>query len=567
MSKKLRGLVNRRKFLVASAWLFIFLIFLGNTLHEEYPDEFDNILGGWYFVNGKLPYKDFFTHHNPLAYFLAAFIIFFTRQSFVWFRILLAIFYFLLSVGLYVLLKKQLKKRHLGFYPFFILILAISATYFWGQMLLADVLSGYLFLPAFALVFLKTFWKEQFNLKDLTAIFTLTFLVLLSSSSYLYLIILINGVALFQYSRGKRLRNLLSCLRVMILPYILFLIYLGLSGSLKDFYFQAIEFNARYYIYNYPKPLGSVRINPVRYAIIIANNFFNDYHSVLIQLKDFNFTFPVNTALVLADTTLLIFLFLKRRFKLALFALLTLVFSLPRSTPLFSERDYQVTVFVMLSFLNFAFVLPLLKREVGLEREYLRRISLTGLFFLMSGYWAYNLLFLFRKFNERVFEKYMGKAPLIYDRPEITPIIDSVIEKDDYVWLGPFEFEELFFLKKGKIPSKYQIILPEFVHSEKIKTELIGEFEKNKPKIVMFRKDITIRGYPVPEFSGFFLNFLHENYVHLLTYREDGSRFQQVNPPSLTLDIEQDFYIERENKGKILKRMVENNLIKKIPVE
>lgn len=558
--------INRRKLLLGIVWLFLLLIFLINTSHEEYPDEFDNILGGWYLLNGKLPYKGFFTHHNPLAYFLAFFILIFTRQSFVWFRVGLAVFYFLYNLMIYWLLKKRLKRIDWRFYLVYLFLLGIGATYFWGQMLLADVLSAYLIVPAFALLFLKAFYQEKLAGKDLALISILSFLTFLSSSSYLYLVALVNIAALFWYRKTTKgnWRRWLKPLIIMALPYCLFLIYLLITGSLKDYYFQAVDFNARYYIYNYPKPRGSPRINPVRYALIIANNFFNDYHGLLVQLKDFNFSYPLNAALALADTSLLIFLILKKRFKLAIFVLLAMIYSLPRSTLLFGEKDYPVSSFLLLSLFNGCFILPHLMWEARREQEYLRKISMTVLFFCMMLYGIYSTLFLFRKFNEKAFGKYMGQAPRVYDRPEIVPLIDSVIDEGDYVWLGPFEFEELFFLKKGRLPSKYQILLPEFVHSERIKKELIEEFSQNKPKIIMFRTDMNIRGYPVPEFSGFFQDFLKENYIHILSYRENDSRYQQTKSPTLVLDLEQDFYINKEEKDQILKRMVENNLLKKI---
>ena len=37
-------------------WVLLFWILYTNTFHEEYPDEFDNILGGYYILHGKLPY-------------------------------------------------------------------------------------------------------------------------------------------------------------------------------------------------------------------------------------------------------------------------------------------------------------------------------------------------------------------------------------------------------------------------------------------------------------------------------------------------------------------------------
>jgi len=137
-------------------FLIIALIFFINTFHEEYPDEYDSLVGGKYILEGKIPYRDWFQHHQPGAYLLAAFILPFSGQSFVKFRVLLAFVFFLINLAGYILIKKRCKNFQLHFYLIFLLFLSISATYFWGQMLLADTLSAYLLIPAYILLLINT---------------------------------------------------------------------------------------------------------------------------------------------------------------------------------------------------------------------------------------------------------------------------------------------------------------------------------------------------------------------------------------------------------------------------
>ena len=88
-------------------YIGLFCLFLLNAFHESYPDEFDNIMGGWYILHGKLIYSGFFTHHGPVPYFLAALLELFSWQSFVRFRIVYAIFLFLFNVFVFWFYKKQ----------------------------------------------------------------------------------------------------------------------------------------------------------------------------------------------------------------------------------------------------------------------------------------------------------------------------------------------------------------------------------------------------------------------------------------------------------------------------
>ena len=135
----------------------IFLLFLTNTVHESYPDEFDDILGGWYILHGKFLYSGFFTHHNPFGYILAAVVEFFSGQSFVRFRWVYAIVLFVYILWTYLFLQKRFSYEKVRFYLFTILLFAIGATYFWGHMLLADNVAALLLLPVFALLFLRFF--------------------------------------------------------------------------------------------------------------------------------------------------------------------------------------------------------------------------------------------------------------------------------------------------------------------------------------------------------------------------------------------------------------------------
>ena len=88
---KLTNFIKKRgNLILITFFFFIFCILSINALHESYPDEFDNILGGKYILSGSLLYKDYFSHHGPVAYFLSAFILLFSNGSFVIFRILFA---------------------------------------------------------------------------------------------------------------------------------------------------------------------------------------------------------------------------------------------------------------------------------------------------------------------------------------------------------------------------------------------------------------------------------------------------------------------------------------------
>ena len=59
-------------FPIIGLFIILFCLFLINSVHTSYPDEFENILGGFYINQGRLPYIGFFTHHGPFTYFFAS---------------------------------------------------------------------------------------------------------------------------------------------------------------------------------------------------------------------------------------------------------------------------------------------------------------------------------------------------------------------------------------------------------------------------------------------------------------------------------------------------------------
>src|SRR3989344_9012702 len=249
--------------------LFLFLIF--NALYATYPDEFDNILGGKLILQGVLPYHGFFSHHGPISYFIAAIINIFSGISFVKFRLVLAVFYFALLTLIYYIFTRRIKILDFRYSLLFILALAVSMPFFWGQMLLADTLSAYLLVPAYGLLLYKNFLSQKLETKDLWVISVFSSLAVLNSPTYLYAV---GFLALFTliYSR-----NLKSFLLIFSIPYLIFGLYLLITGSLFDFLYQEVNYNKSYYIYNYPRPPGSTSFNPFRYMVIIMNNFINQY--------------------------------------------------------------------------------------------------------------------------------------------------------------------------------------------------------------------------------------------------------------------------------------------------
>lgn len=566
--EKINIFKSKRNWVYIGFWAFILFTFFVNTLHESYPDEFDNIMGGWYILHGRLIYTGFFTHHDPVAYFIAAFVEIFSGRSFVRFRIFYSILLFIFTFWSFSYLKGSIKRISMEFYLGVVLFFGVGATYFWGHMLLADNVSAILLMPAFALVLIKSLYKEALTLKDYIFVSVLSSLALLSSITYFYLtfgLFAFLGLS-YLHSYSFNIKRVLSketgkIILIILAPYIIFLIYLIVTGSFKDYFYDAVSFNQKYYIYNYPRPIGSTSINPIRYAIVIAQNFQNNFSSLLIQAKDFNFTFPFNITLAVADAALLIYLILKKRVDLALFIWIILTFANARSNPVTSsETDYQSAVYIMISLFNIVLVLKILHEELKKEVEYSQKLIFSFLLIIVGIYSLFNFTFLVRKFSYKTYNKFMGFQGTVYDRPKIAPILNSLTSNADYAWIGPFAFEDLFYMN-AQLPSKFVILLPAFGDAPEIQQQMIADFEKNPPKIIYFEKRYFILGRSPEMYAQFFLDYLATNYITLFDYKEGKTVYKSSIPIDDRIDLETKLYINKNDFPQVKQELLDKGLI------
>ncbi len=547
----------------------LLFMFIGNGLHESYPDEFDNILGGWNTLHGSFLYSHFFTHHGPTAYLLAAFLEIFSGNSFVKFRLLysLALLAFLLYSFWYF--RKSVGSHISRFYPLFLLFIGVGATYFWGHMLLADNVSGFLLTLAIGLVVVKRLHDKSLSPRDMIFISVMTSLSVLSSLTYLYLCFILYGYVFLEYFISNKLsflklKNYFFPVFVFGIPYIVLLIYLLLTGSLSDYLYQNFTFNQKYYIYNYPRAPGETFINPMRFAIIIAHEFIMSFFDLLVQARDFNFYFPFNIALAVGNMAFLIYIFVNRRFKLLLFVFLMFIYANGRSNPLTSgERDYQSSVYIILSIFLVCYLLYELYGKLTSGVEYQKKLIFSVLFIVTFIYAFANFSFLARKFIDKVYQKYMGRQAMIYDRPQIAPIINMTLTKDDYTWIGPFEFEELFYTKI-KNASQYQIFNPGMGRSEKIQNGLISDFEKNKPRMIWFDKKFYILGENPEKYGQPFIEYINAHYTTIYNYRRGDNKYVSVKPIDQKTDIETKLYIRLENVDEIIDKLVSLGVIHEV---
>lgn len=548
--------------------LVILFTFLANAFHTQFPDEFDNIYGGFLINSGKLPYTGFFTHHNPGAYYFASLITFFTGRSFVHFRLVFALTLFGFYAFSYFFLKKRLKGKSLNYFLAYGLIIGFGATYWWGQMLLSETLVGYMLVPVFLLIIEKSISKISIDIPDLIFISLFTSLSLFVSLTYIYLVPIILGVSLYLYFKDqKKHPSILIMYAVVIfaLPYIFFLLYLFITGSFKEFYFASITYNVKYYIYNFPQVAGNYSRNPIRYAISIARTNINQLFSLLTQVKNFNFSYPLNISLGVGVAGILTYLIVKKKSALSLLVLGMFLYTNARSDPLdVHETDFHATVYIMCATALSVFLLYKIKEEMDAAgKKFSETLILSTVFLIVGIYWVFNAYFLGNQFIDKVYGKFMGRDPLIYDRGQTAPTLNKLVSSDEYYWIGPFELQELLYIN-GKVGSKYFWYLPASSRDEKIRSELISDFEKNRPKVIVFKKWWANFGVAPEDFNGVIVDYLDRNYFQIKDLQDSGMDVRVKVAKERNFDFENEYYFDKNRKDEIVNEMLEKGLIEPI---
>lgn len=547
-------------------WAGIFIIFFLNTFHEKYPDEFDNILGGKYILSGLLPYIGFFSHHGPVAYFVAGIIQIFTGFSFVSFRIGYSILLFLIALGTFLFLSRSVGTRETKFYYIFVFLLGCAGTYYWLHMLLADSLSAFFILPVFGVLLLKGFYKMPLRSVDLVIISVCTFLMIFTSVTFLYVACIVYALTLYLYKTNEHTTfvstRTVKVLIIFIIPVFCFLLYLLLTGSFSAYIQQSLIFNQRYYIYNYPGAESGV-INPIRYGVMTLFTFLENYHGLFVQIPHFNLAFPLNITFAIGNIFLIIYLILKRHYVLAASVFLILVFSNMRSQPLdSSEKDYQAAVYIVISLFSLSFIVTKLYEDISKTADYRHRLIFSGMFMIVFLYFFAAGFFLFQKSFSKAFSKYMGQSPLIYDRPEIAPILHTIISADKSVWIGPLEFEEQYYLDL-KPPTRYHFLIPAMGRSPQARGEMIAEISESKPDVIWFDKNYSVLGQMPEEYAPFFTEYVDKNYSLLGEITENGSTYRSQIPRTDKVDLEAKLYLRNDRLEDILNLLLNKNLIEK----
>ncbi len=225
-------------------WIFaLSLVWIAIATKGTFNDEHDNWVGGQLILQGRVPYRDFFSHHAPLTYYLSALWQSTGFASPEWMRFGVMSFWLLNFIISYALVKSSMRP----FVGTSFLVSAILAPAVSAQMFLAESFAAALFMTLFWCGYSRAH-SIQANPKLLIVVGMAGFIVFFAAPVYIFsfalfllFLIKINGINLNELLKAKKK------LVVMALVYSVIPVLLSLQGAANNFKYDYFEFNSKIY--------------------------------------------------------------------------------------------------------------------------------------------------------------------------------------------------------------------------------------------------------------------------------------------------------------------------------
>jgi MFS family permease len=232
----IRNFINKYWLIGVTILLIVFSIVLSwNQLFSfQFVDEEDNFILGHFLISGEKLYSDLFSHHQPYAYLMSAFLQFiFQPQNIVDLVSLHRIFMIFWSVGWMLILIWRFREKVI----IALVVFEIIKYYVLGNLFLSESLAVY---PVFYLIlfYLSKYKskKEFFSVGFITG-----FLTLLLAPLWPFLIVY--GLLL-----GWSIKNNKSWLGVFLLGFIIVIIPVIPFMNIVGYFHNTFYINFKYYI-------------------------------------------------------------------------------------------------------------------------------------------------------------------------------------------------------------------------------------------------------------------------------------------------------------------------------
>lgn len=477
-----------------STWvvfLFGFLLIILYSKFFSFMDEADNILGAISVSQGGDIYKSFFSQHTPFVYYFMSIFALIGVRDYETFRLCMGIVILCAWIFMYYNYSYYFDSK---VFKLFVLLYALTINITWAHMVLSDVFYGFsiLFLFLESLVYVRT---GILSIKSMIVIAICVFVSVMSAFVSVYSVVILFFL-LFMYNvYKKRLRESIPAyikLTIIIAtPFLVIILWYGLSGNLYNFYYQAYEQNRIYYS-NY-NGLNNSSLGLLRQIVISWINHVA-YHATTFSKES------LFSGLLVFLNLLFCYYHYKRDKALSILIFVFLAFTGVRGFEGFHAIPYYIV-----SFFNSSFIINeyLFKKENGGRVEYKKNVMRICVFLLMIlslNNYAPNAGTNFTKPNGII-----AQSPYDY-------YIKKLTEPNEKIWITSLSPQTYINTNRDPAMRAY-IVVPWYVDA--FKKEIMDDLINKRPRLIIFEKDSDVWGYKYSDFAKDILDFLNAEYKPL----------------------------------------------------
>lgn len=499
MLNSVRVYYTRNKYIILIILSFVLLLSLNQW--GVFIDEMDNVLGAISVSKGGVIYKDYYSQHTPLMYYIMVPVAMLGTTNISIFRVYIALIHLAVWIFCYCRYKAVLGKMSLCLYPLFYVLLTYET---FANMVLSDSIQA---LSLVVLLFETLLYLEckAMNIKNVivysVTIFISVGVAFVSVYPIFFILLLPMAYELLRYKTTANKKQLFSfhlqSLGIILLPFLLITLYFLANGALGKAIYQSYTFNREIYSLYQPGGLGASALRP----------FYDVFHTALSHLiigiqPDFNARyFLYQTLLILG----IVAIGQEKKWNGLQVCLICLfiIFSGIRGFAGFHSMPYQmVSSFIVCYGLQSA-----------LKSRKFCYLSLT-----FASIYSVMVLINLLPCMENSF-RYIANRQTVFSAGHREDIVRSITDEDDEIWIGTID-QTLMYLTTGRDKAaRLYCLVPWFadVYSE----DVIEDLQITQPKYIYFNKNAQVWGYSMGDSAADVCAYIDEHYTAMV--RDDAS--------------------------------------------
>jgi len=471
-------------------------------------DESDNLLGGWLVSKGFQIYKDYYSQHTPLMYYICGVIYSFGAHSVAMVRTYFFFFLSLVWVFMYLRYSKHFGAFTMALYPI-LYIFVLGYTFLGNTIVSEQVQSNALVILLLEFLLFektRTLKYDNYIIISLSVFFSFGTAV---NSAFPILVVCIGVFLLELLWFIKRLINertklasyiAKTFLRYIILfaavaiPFLIFILIYDRQHVLSNAYYQIFTFNRQ--VYSKYNGYGTSVLATLQMPVYMFSGFF----ITIMNKLSTNLVSNIQWLIDIASNFLFLWLLIKQNRKIAaVISFLMVIMCGTRGYDNFHAIPYYALSSIMIAYL--LYYLAYLPIKQSLNYKNLRILSSAVIIlFLSSSY--------FSNFHVHSENGWFSDDP----PSKIQIYIDTITNKNDKIYLDNLDYYS--YMRTDRLPaSRIAGLVPWF--ADVYQNQVIDDLKANNTKVIVYTPDLDIWGYKAKDYEPLVQKFIMDDYTQL----------------------------------------------------